>query len=220
EASAELRITAEQKPATVTFVDPLETTFTTETVLVRGKTVPNAIVYFNGEQTNTNVTANRNGAFSIRLSFPKAGKYTINVRSHLKGYSDYLTTLVLERVMTERERLSEFRTNAVQVDYSQLKAQPQNYADVPFILRGKVMEYTDYNGKPCALVCVGNPSTGNWKDPIYVVLDTEETPEPGTVITFYLLGEGITLPVPASYTESGTEEEVPVTRALYLTDRR
>ena len=219
-ASAELTVTSELMPARVTIVDPAETAFTGETVLVRGTTVPNALVYFNGEQINTNVTANRNGAFSIRLTFPKAGKYTISIRSHLKGYSDYHTTLVLERIMTERERLAEFKANAVPVDYNTLKTQYQNYADVSFVLRGKVMEYTDYNGKPCALVCVGNPSTGIWRDPVYVVLETEEVPETGTVMTFYLEGEGITLPAPGSYMESGNEEEVPVARALYITDKR
>ena len=204
----------------MTIIEPVERTFARENILVRGTTVPNAIVYFNSELINTNVTANRNGAFSIRLAFPRAGKQTIRIRSHLKGYSDDNQVLVLERVMTERERLAEFKTNAAQVDYSTLKAQPQNYADVPFIYRGKVMEYTDYNGKPCALVCVGNPSTGLWRDPLYIVLDTEEIPETGKVATFYLQGEGITLPASGSYTESGAEEEVPVTRALYVMDIR
>ena len=220
EASAELRVNAELKPAKVTIIEPVERTFARENILVRGTTVPNAIVYFNSELINTNVTANRNGAFSIRLAFPRAGKQTIRIRSHLKGYSDDNQVLVLERVMTERERLAEFKTNAAQVDYSTLKAQPQNYADIPFIYRGKVMEYTDYNGKPCALVCVGNPSTGLWRDPLYIVLDTEEIPETGKVATFYLQGEGITLPASGSYTESGAEEEVPVTRALYVMDIR
>lgn len=216
----ELTVLYDLPPATVTILEPTDPQFTGESVLIRGQTVPTAIVYFTGSGINTNVTANRNGAFSIRIPVTRAGIVVLSIRSHLNGYSDYTTTFQLERVLTDREELALFRQSVVTLDYPTLAAQARNYADQRFIFRGKVMDYTDYNGQPCALVCVTNPSTGIWKDPVYIVIDSGDAPEIGTVMTFYLTGEGITLPAAGLYTRSGVEEEAPVAHAVYITSNR
>lgn len=82
------------------------------------------------------------------------------------------------------------------------------------------MEFTDYDGQPCALVCVSNPATGVWEDALYVVLSTADEVEQGGVYTFYLIGEAITLPADGAYTRSGTEQEVPVATAVYVTKNK
>jgi hypothetical protein len=217
---AELTLLYDLPPATVNILEPAEPKFTGESVLIRGETVPNAIVYFTGSGINTNVTANRYGAFSIRIPVSRAGIVVLDIRSHLSGYSDYTTTFQIERVLTEREQLAAFRQSVVSLEYPTFAAQAREYADKSFIFRGRVMEYTDYNGQPCALVCVTNPSTGIWKDPIYIVIDTGDAPEIGTVMTFYLIGEGITLPASGIYTRSGIEEEAPVAHSVYITTNR
>ena len=97
---------------------------------------------------------------------------------------------------------------------------PRSSAQKRFILRGKVMEFTDYDGQPCALVCVSNPATGVWEDALYVVLSTADEVEQGGVYTFYLIGEAITLPADGAYTRSGTEQEVPVATAVYVTKKQ
>lgn len=108
----------------------------------------------------------------------------------------------------------------ISLAYDDFAAHVERYAGSQFIFRGKVMEFTDYDGSPCALVCVTNPSTGVWCDPIYVVLTPEAEMEAGEIITFYLVGEGISLPADGAYTSSGNEEDAPVARAVYFTEQK
>ena len=108
----------------------------------------------------------------------------------------------------------------IALDYDELAKKPAQYAQKRFILRGKVMEFTDYDGQPCALVCVSNPATGVWEDALYVVLSTADEVEQGGIYTFYLIGEAITLPADGAYTRSGTEQEVPVATAVYVTKNK
>lgn len=82
----------------------------------------------------------------------------------------------------------------IALSYDDLAQDPAKYAGKRFILRGKVMDFTDYDGRPCALICVTNPSTGVWQDAMYVVLSTSDEVQAGDVLTFYLVGEAITLP--------------------------
>jgi len=82
------------------------------------------------------------------------------------------------------------------------------------------MSFTDYDGNPCALVCMDNPSTGVWQSPMYVVLQTTDEVKEGEVVTFYLIGEELTLPVDAKDSSSGQEEEVPVAHAIYITKNK
>ena len=121
---------------------------------------------------------------------------------------------------TQRELIAQFRQKMIALDYDELAKKPAQYAQKRFILRGKVMEFTDYDGQPCALVCVSNPATGVWEDALYVVLSTADEVEQGGIYTFYLIGEAITLPADSAYTRSGTEQEVPVATAVYVTKNK
>ena len=42
----------------------------------------------------------------------------------------------------------------------------------------------------------------------------------GDVLTFYLVGEAITLPADGAYTKSGAEQDVPVASAVYVTKNK
>ena len=80
------------------------------------------------------------------------------------------------------------------------------------------MTFADYDGSPCALVCVDYPSAGNWFGPTWVVLTGAEEIKVGDIATFYLTGEGLTLPASGEYTRSGAETEAPVVRAVFVSD--
>ena len=183
-------------------------------------TVPGATVYVNGDRVSTNVKAGRNGIFHARVQVAREGELTLTLRAHAQGYEDGTLQVTVTRVLTEREQIAQFRIEMIPLTYDQLKANPMQYQGSKFTFRGKVMEYTDYNGEPCALVCVSNPNTGVWRDPVYAVVKPEEAPQVGEIMTFYLAGEGITLPVSGSYTASGEQEEVPVARAAFVTTNR
>ena len=86
------------------------------------------------------------------------------------------------------------------------------------MFRGRVEAFTDYDGQPCAQVCVDNVAVGEWKDPVWVVLTGEEELDVGDVATFYLAGEGLTLPADSRYARDGSETEAPVATAKYVAE--
>ncbi|MDO5377428.1 MAG: hypothetical protein Q4G52_03740 [Clostridia bacterium] len=200
--------------------EPESPVFTGTSVTVRGVTEPGATVYVEGKGVSTNVKAGQNGAFSTRITMNSAGTETFTFRARLKGYRDTEITYTLTRELTEREGLALFRQKVIEPKYEDLCANPAKYAGKQFISRGKVAEFTDYDGSPCALVLTRNVSTGVWRDPIWIVLGEDMEVAEGDIVTFYLVGEGQTLPAAGEYTASGEEAEAPVARAAYMNDQR
>ena len=220
EDTATFTIRYEQPDARLEITEPESTTFTGGSVTVRGVTEPNATVYIDGKGMNTNVKAGKNGGFSVRVFMSEAGTETFTLRAKADGFAQSTRSITLTREWTQRELIAQFRQKMIALDYDELAKKPAQYAQKRFILRGKVMEFTDYDGQPCALVCVSNPATGVWEDALYVVLSTADEVEQGGVYTFYLIGEAITLPADGAYTRSGAEQEVPVATAVYVTKNK
>ena len=218
QAEAMLALHYDMPQAKLVITEPQETVFTGETVTVRGETEPNATVYITGGGMNTNVKADKNGTFYLRITMAEEGEQTYSLRVKADGKRESTVSLTLARQYTQREGIARFRERMVPMTYDDLVKNPQKYAGKRFLLRGKVMAFTDYDGSPCALVCVNNVSVGVWQDPIWVVLTGEEGIDAGNVVSFYLTGEGLTLPADGEYTRSGSEVEAPVTRAAYVTD--
>ena len=217
-AEAMLSVQYEMPMAKFVITAPEETTFTGEYVTVRGETEPNATVYIDGKGMNTNVKANKNGDFSIRVTIENEETQTFTLRAKAAGYKENSTEITLTREFTLREGIANFRRKMQSVTYDNLAKEPEKYAGKYFPFRGKVMAFTDYDGSPCALVCVDNPAAGTWYDPIWVVLDGSEGLAEGNIATFYLSGEGLTLPAAGEYTDTGRESEAPVARAMYVTE--
>jgi len=218
--SAEAMLAVRYEMPSVPFVitAPQETVFTGEHVMVRGETEPNATVYIEGEGMNANVKANKNGAFSIRVFIDDEATRTFTLRAKAKGYKDGYQTITLTRKFTEREGIAKFRQKMQSVEYDDLAKASENYFGRKYALRGKVMEFTDYDGSPCALVCVDNPTAGSWYGPTWVILTGAEEIEVGNIATFYLTGEGLTLPASGEHTRSGEDAEAPGVRAVYVSD--
>lgn len=218
-AEAMLAVRYEMPTAKLIITDPENTTFTGEYVIVRGETEPEATVYIDGKGMNTNVKASRNGGFSIRVFIDKEETQTFTIRTRVKGMRENRTDITLTRKYTEREGIANFRKKMQTVAYESLAKDPARYAGKSFSMRGRVEAFTDFDGQPCALVCVENVSVGVWKDPIWVVLTGEEEGiAEGAVATFYLVGESMTLPADGQYTRDGQESEAPVARAAYCTE--
>lgn len=220
DASVTLAVRYQMVAARLEVTEPETPTFTGESVTVRGITEPGATVYLTGDRVSTNVSAGKNGVFSIRVSMRSAGTQTYTLRAKADDFAETTLDITLTRELTEREQIEQFRLKMISLAYDDFAAHVERYAGSQFIFRGKVMEFTDYDGSPCALVCVTNPSTGVWCDPIYVVLTPEAEMEAGEIITFYLVGEGISLPADGAYTSSGNEEDAPVARAVYFTEQK
>lgn len=219
DASRELAVRYELPHISLT-LEPMETTFTGTNVVVRGQTEPEATVYLSGKGTNSNVQASRTGAFSARIFIDGPATLTFTLRAHLRGFQDTSTDITLTRELTEREAFTEFRRQIVSVTYEQLAGDSAAYQGKKFIFRGRVMAFADYDGTPCALVLVSNVSTGVWRDPLWVVLEGGDEVKEEDILTFYLEGEGTTLPADGAYTESGLPVEAPVARAKFISENR
>jgi len=213
-----LRYEMASVPLTIT--EPESPVFTGTNVIVKGVTEPDATVYVKGKGTNTNVKAGKNGGFSTRIFMDDAGTETFTFRARLKGYRDTEITYTLTRELTEKEGIALFRQKVIEPEYEDLCAEPLEYAGKQFISRGKVVAFADYDGSPCALVLTRNVSTGVWRDPVWVVLGEEMDVAAEEIVTFYLVGEGQTLPADGQYTASGKEAEAPVARAVYMNNQR
>ena len=217
-AEAMFAVHYEMPAAKLEILEPVETTFTGESVLVRGQTEPNATVYAKGNGVNTNVKAGKNGVFSVRIAVDEEGPMTYEIRVKAKDLKETSKDITLSRVFTEREGIAKFRQKMSAVEYINIARNAPKYQGSRFSFRGKVMEFTDYDGSPCALVCVDNAGVGVWYEPIWVVLTGKEDIQAGNVATFYMTGEGLTLPADGQYTKEGVETEAPVARAAYVTD--
>lgn len=210
DAEAEVTVRYEFPPAKLTITEPASPVFTGERVLIRGVTEPNATVFATGEKTSVNVKANKNGVFTVPIFMNQPGTNTYSLRVRVRGKSETTREVTLTRAMTEREELLAFKERQIQLTYEELAARPAAYAGKNFVFRGKVMAFTDYGGNPAALICVTNQRTGVWRDPVYAVLKVEDKLKEGDVATFYLVGEGLTLPADGKYTADGKDAEAPV----------
>ncbi len=215
-AEAMLAVRYEMPMAKLIITSPENPVFTGDHVMVRGETEPNATVYISGKGMNTNVKANKNGAFSVRVFIEEEETQTFTLRAKAKDLKENKTEITLTREFTLREGVANFRKRMQSIEYDALARNPEKYAQKKFSFRGKVQEFTDYDGRACALVYTRNPNPGKWFDPIWVVLTGEEEIAEGSIVTFYLVGEGLTMPAPDS--EGGTECEAPVAAAMYVSD--
>ena len=208
-----------EKPvARLTITEPETDTFTGENVTIKGETEPEATVYIEGDGIKTNVKASRSGAYSARIAFPSIGTRTLTLTVKADGFTSASATVTLTREQTQKEWLSAFRMKMIELDYADCEKNPQKYADKRFVERGKVMEFADYNGSPCALVCTNNPGKGVWTEPIWVILDKDTEVKVEDILTFYLVGEGLSLPADSAYYKGGiVTGEAPVAHAEYVT---
>ncbi len=213
-----LSVRYEKPAASLTITEPESDTFTGESVTLKGVTEPDATVYVEGDGFKTNVKAGRTGAFTAKITFASAGTRTFTVTAKADGFTSTSLDVTLTRELSQKEWIAAFRMKVIEPDYDDMAANPQKYAGKQFIERGKVMEFTDYDGSPCALVCTENPGKGVWTEPIWVILDKDAGLQVEDIITFYLVGEGLTLPADGAYYRNGiATAEAPVARAEYYT---
>jgi hypothetical protein len=217
-AEVMLAVTYEMPMAKFVITGPENTTFNGEHIMVRGETEPNATVYITGKGMNTNVKANKSGEFSIRVYIEDESTQTFQLRTKAQGYQENSAEITLTREFTLREGIAYFRRKMQNVEYSALAKSPEKYADKSMMYRGKVMTFADYDGRACTLVCVENPTVGRWYSPIWVVLSSAEELAEGQIATFYVTGEGLTLPADGAYYADGKGAEAPVVLAQYVAE--
>ena len=208
-----LSVRYEMPAASLAITAPENTTFTGDNIVLRGVTEPEATVYVEDEDFSTNVKANRNGAWSVRIFYDGEGSRTFTVRTKASGFAEASTKVTLTRELTEKEWIANFRKKMVEIDYEQLVRNVQEHAGKQIVERGKVMEFTDYDGSPCALICTENPGKGVWTEPMWVILGEETGIKVEDIITVYLVCEGMSLPADSAYYKDGSAiGEAPVMR--------
>lgn len=202
------------------FLELESTGFTGSTFTVRGQTEPGASVRVSGEGISDVAQANKSGVFTVRLRFDAPGTKDVTFTVRAEGFGELAQTVTFTREQTEREFIADFRKKMIEPEYDDVAKAPQDYAGKQFIFRGKIMEFTDFDGSPCALVCVVNPRQGVWQGPYWIVLQGNEQIAVGDIMTFYLVGEALTLPADGQYTASGQVVEAPVARSVYSTTNK
>ena len=110
-AEAMLSVTYEMPMARFVITAPESVVFSGDHVMVRGETEPNATVYITGRGMNTNVKANKNGDFSIRVFIEDESTETFELRTKVKGYQENRTEITLTREFSLREGINHFRKN-------------------------------------------------------------------------------------------------------------
>ena len=196
---------------------PENTTFTGTNIVLRGTTAANATVFIEAEGYKTNVKANGNGSWSARLYFDNEGTQTYTVRTKPSGYAEARVQVTLTRELTEKEWIAAFRVKVIDPNYDDLAANVENYAGKQVIERGKVMEFADYDGTPCALICTNNPAKGIWTEPMWVIMEGETDIAVEDIVSVYLVCEGLSLPADAAYYKDSIEREAPVMRMMHWT---
>ena len=210
-----LAVRYETPAAKLVITGPESTTFTGTNTIVKGETEPEATVYVEAPGYKTNVKANKNGAFSVRL-FMDEGTMTYTLRTKASGFAETTTSVTLTRELTEREWIAEFRKKMLQPKDEVLVERHEEFKGKQLIERGPVVEFADYDGSPCALVLTDNPSTGVWNDPIWVIMDKDVEIKVGDIVTLYLVCEGLSLPADDQYYKGGVaEHEAPVLRMVH-----
>ena len=208
-----LAVRYEKPAAALEITAPESRVFTGDNIMLRGITESEATVYVEGDHLNTNVKANRNGAWSVRIFFDNEGTRTFTVRVKADDKRETSTQVTLTRELTEKEWVANFRKKMVEINYEQLVKNVQDHAGKQIVERGKVMEFADYDGSPCALICTENPGKGIWTEPMWVVMADAEGINVEDIITVYLVCEGLTLPADSAYYKDGVVTgEAPVMR--------
>ena len=73
-----------------------------------------------GKGMSTNVKANRNGAFSVRVFMDDAGTETYTLTAKAEGCAQSSTDITLTREWTEKELIAQFRQKMISVTYKEL----------------------------------------------------------------------------------------------------
>ena len=217
DAEQMLSVRYELPVAPLEITAPEETTFTGTNIVLRGTTAANATVFIEADGYKTNVKANGNGAWSARLYFDNEGTQTYTVRTKPSGYAEAKVQVTLTRELTEKEWIAAFRVKVIDPAYDDVAANVAQYAGKQFIERGKVMEFADYDGTPCALICTNNPAKGIWTEPVWVIMGDVTEIKAEDIVSVYLVCEGLSLPADAAYYKDSVEREAPVMRLMHWT---
>lgn len=209
-------VTHEMRTLTLQITEPLGIV-ESESSYIRGVTEPNAVVYISGDE-NTNVRANAEGAFSIKVRHAKEGEYHYTLTAKRDGYRDGTLDFTLTRALSQQEQYLAFKRDTrdlKDLTYERLAADPQAQKDQKLSLRGRIGAFSDYEGMPCLLIYSANPGTGIWTNPVWVLCEEIFSFEEGDIITVFGVVEGTQLP----YTDSdGAQSLLPVVRMKYYNE--
>lgn len=206
-------VTYEMRTLTIAVTEPLGVV-ESESSYIRGVTEPGATVYITGDES-TNVKANAEGAFSIKVRHAKEGEYNYTLTAKHAGYHDGQTMLTLTRRLSYAEQFANFKNGVKDFDYERSLENPEGQKDKQISLRGRIGAFSDYEGMPCLLLYSKNPGTGIWTQPVWILCEEIFSFEEGDIITVLGVVEGTQLP----FTDAdGATTMLPVVRMKYYNE--
>ena len=133
------------------------------------RTVPNAYIRLTTPNGSLRARAGGNGLVNFTINVRDEGMHSYQLESMLDGYRTGVATLEVERVLSEQERINNFRRNLGDVPYGRLAVTPESYKGRNVEYRARIGQVGEVDGYPCLLVYTSNPGTGVWRDPVYVL---------------------------------------------------
>lgn len=132
--------------------------------------------------------ADESGRHRYTVSTRRDAVYAYTLVAKAEGRSESRVDLTVERRLTGDALAAAYRKSAVnfeKIDYQAVVSDPAKFAGQPVFFRGQVIALAERGGFPCALMYTSNPSRGNWKNPVWVVLTSQLEIAPGNVLTVY-----------------------------------
>jgi len=137
------------------------------------ETLPGAELLLQTQSDMLRNTANAEGRQKFTLSTRRETTYVYTLTATAAGRSTSTLNITVERRLSAEALEGSYKRGAMAMDawkYAQIMASLEEYRDRAVTFRGRVAEISEANGFPCALFYISNPTAGEWRDPLWVVL--------------------------------------------------
>lgn len=137
------------------------------------QTLPGAELVLKTATDTLRGRAGADGLHTFNLSTRRNTVYAYTLTAAAEGREASVMDIAVSRVLTGEALASAYRSSARFLDsalYAEVSEAPGQYAGMVLQIRGKMAAFVDQDGLPYALVHTINPSTGVWRNPVWVRL--------------------------------------------------
>jgi len=173
----------------ISFTSDFPETFTSDSFKFTGATITGVTVQVNVNGENTVKKTGNNRTFSFTVDTSKQGVYDIHVTFSKKNYDTRLFHYTVERVMSEEERRSHIRSQAITPEYANLKNKTATYQGKTVEFKGYITDVQEIGGQWVATFAT-KKSGNNYGSIIMVLSNTPITMDQGVHTTLYATVDG------------------------------
>ena len=171
------KFTDEQMEISITRTIPnIPLTVTSESVVqaasytIKGKTEPGAtVIITKGETKLDQVTAGKDGSFSIKVNTKETGEYKYTIKATKENFKEQSKEVAFTRKLSAKEEAAAKRANAKTISFDKLNKNPDRYKGEYVKYRGEIVQIMESDGMTAIRLSITKASYG-WSvsDIIYV----------------------------------------------------